>query len=102
MIANTVDMEKFTGLNFCGFNPTKVFVEILLRFLSQKCLLLKSGAYTHGKTFASALEHRENQGRSHQNLSGQVVIVSQVSTYSDFQIIVIVVHNMQSILHGWE
>ena len=47
----TVDVEKFTGLNFHGFNPSKVFAEIPSRFLSQKCLLLKRGAYIHGKTF---------------------------------------------------
>ena len=30
-----VDMEKFAGLNFfCGFNSTKVFVEIVSHFLS--------------------------------------------------------------------
>ena len=40
------------------------------------------------------------QGRSHQNLSGWVEIISQGSTYSDFQIIVIVVHSMYSILQG--
>ena len=36
------------------------------------------------------------QGRSHQNLSGQVEIISQASTYiaSDFQIIVIVMHSI--------
>ena len=39
------------------------------------------------------------QGRSHQNLSGQVEIISQASTYSDFQIIVIVVHSMHSIYY---
>ena len=40
-----------------------------------------------------------SQGCSQQNLSGQVEIISQASTYSDFQIIV-VVHSMQSILQG--
>ena len=39
------------------------------------------------------------QGRSHQNLSGQVEIISQASTYSAFQIIVIVVHSMHSIYY---
>ena len=52
----TVDVEKFTGLNFHGFNPTKVFTEILPRFLSQKCLLLKRDAYIHGKTFTVVLK----------------------------------------------
>ena len=27
---NTVDTERFAGLNICGFNPIEVFVEILL------------------------------------------------------------------------
>ena len=40
------------------------------------------------------------QGRSHQNVSGQVEIISQGLTYSDFQIIVIVVHSMYSTLQG--
>ena len=31
---NTIDMEKLAGLNFCGFNPTEVFAEIFLCFLS--------------------------------------------------------------------
>ena len=52
----TVDVEKFAGLNFHGFNPTKVFTEILPRFLSQKCLLLKRDAYIHGKTFTVLLK----------------------------------------------
>ena len=51
----TVNGERFAGLNFCGFNPTEVFTEILSRFLSQKCLLLMSSTYIHGKTFAVLL-----------------------------------------------
>ena len=47
----TVDMEKFAGLNFHGFNPTKVFVEMFSCFHSQNCLLLKRGIYIHEKTF---------------------------------------------------
>ena len=49
-------MEKFAGLNFRGFIPTEVFAEILSHLLSQKCLLLKSGAQIHGKTFAVLLK----------------------------------------------
>ena len=48
--------EKITGLNFCGFKPTEIFADILSRFLSQKCLLLKSGTYIHGKTFTVLLK----------------------------------------------
>ena len=40
-----------------------------------------------------------SRGRSHQNLRGQGEIISQASTYSNFQIIVIVVHSMQSIYY---
>ena len=39
------------------------------------------------------------QGRSHQNLSGQVEIILQGSTSSDFQIIVIVVHSSACIAY---
>ena len=52
----TVDVAKFARLNFCGFNPTEVFVEILSHFLIQKCSLLKSGTYIHGKTFMVLLK----------------------------------------------
>ena len=34
----TVDGESFAGLNFCGFDPMKYFVEILSRFIGQECL----------------------------------------------------------------
>ena len=47
--STTVGMKKITGLNFCGF---KVFMEILLCFLSQKCLYSK-------KNFHGALENRK-------------------------------------------
>ena len=45
-------MEKITGLNFRSFNSIEVFTDKLSRFLSQKCLILKSDAYIHRKTFA--------------------------------------------------
>ena len=47
----TVDVKKFAGLNFRGFNPTKVFTEILSHLLSQNCLLLKREAFILMKTF---------------------------------------------------
>ena len=55
-VANTVDMETFPGLNFCGFHPAKVFAETLSCFLSQKCSLLKRGTYVYGKTYAVLLK----------------------------------------------
>ena len=52
---------KIAGLNFCGFNPTEVFAEILSRFLSQKYLLLKRGASIYRKTYTVlALENCGN------------------------------------------
>ena len=36
---NTVDGEKFAGLNVPVFNPIEVFMEILSCLLGQKCLL---------------------------------------------------------------
>ena len=56
-------MERFGGLNFCSFNPTEVFEEILSNCLGQKCLLLKRGTYTQGKT-CSTLDHREKHKAS--------------------------------------
>ena len=50
--------------------------------------------------YKKRLKPISQQGCSHQNLSGQVEIISQASTYSDFQIIVIVVHSMHNILQG--
>ena len=49
-------MERFAGPNVCSFNPTKAFTEILSHCLGQKCLLLKRGAYIHGKTFVVLLK----------------------------------------------
>ena len=37
VIIITVDAERFAGLNIHGFNPTEVFVEILLHCLDQNC-----------------------------------------------------------------
>ena len=59
--------------------------------------------YVNGCWLGLSLMFRNNienytQGRSHQNLSGQVEIILQGSTSNDFQIIVIVVHSMHSIL----
>ena len=45
----------------------------------------------------SLMDYIHEQGHSHQTLSCQVEIISQASTYNDFQIIVIVVHNMHRI-----
>ena len=56
VLCRNTDMEKLAGLNFRSFNPTEIFAEIPLRFLSQKCLLLKRGTYIHGKTFAVLLK----------------------------------------------
>ena len=39
-VRNTIDVEIFIALNVRGFNPIKVFVEILLR-----CVALAKSAY---------------------------------------------------------
>ena len=58
----TVDTEKFAGLNFHGFNPTKALWKYFhISLAMQKCLLLKRGAYIHGKNFRGALENLENR-----------------------------------------
>ena len=39
LVLKCLDRETFAGLNVHVFNPNKVFVEILLHCLGQKCLL---------------------------------------------------------------
>ena len=50
-------MERFAGLNICGFNPTEVFVEILSHCLSQKYLLFKERCFYSQKNFHGTLEN---------------------------------------------
>ena len=38
-VLSTVNMERFAELIICGFNPMKLFAEILLQCLGQQCLL---------------------------------------------------------------
>ena len=59
----TVDEEKFTGLNICGFSAIEVFTEILLHCLDHKCSLcstIKRGTYIHGKAFEVLLKSVKN------------------------------------------
>ena len=58
---HTIDGERFTGLNICGFSAIEVFTEILSRCLGHKYLVqLKRGTYIHGKTFAVLLKTVKN------------------------------------------
>ena len=66
---NTVDVERFAGLNICGLNRTEVFMETLPHYLGQKWLLLRRGAYIH-KNSHGALENHKKLGKfSPANLS---------------------------------
>ena len=55
----TVDMEKITGLNFRGFKPTEVFVDILSRFLNQNSYYLRV-TLTFMEKLYGALENCKN------------------------------------------
>ena len=58
----TVDRKRFTGLYVCGFNPIKVFVEILLHCLGQKCLLfniIKERCLNSWENFHGIFENHE-------------------------------------------
>ena len=49
---DTIDMERFAGLNLHGFSPIKVIAEILSRCLGQKFSLfstIKERCYIYGK-----------------------------------------------------
>ena len=39
ILLNTIDRERFAGLNAWVYNPIKVFTETFSRCLGQKCLL---------------------------------------------------------------
>ena len=72
-IVDTV--ERFAGLNICGFSAIEVFMEIFFRCLGHKCSLLvqlKRGAYIHRKTFAVLLKTVKNMKVSPANLSSPV------------------------------
>ena len=61
---NTVDGEKFTGLNVPIFNPIEVFMEILSCCLGQKCLLfsiIKERHLYSWEIFCGILENREKR-----------------------------------------
>ena len=61
---NTVDGEKFAGLNVPVFNPIEVFVEILSCCLGQKCLLfsiIKERHLYSWENFRGILENREKR-----------------------------------------
>ena len=66
-------MESFAGLNVHGFNPTKVFTEMLSTFLNQKWLLFsiinQRCFYIHRKTFTVHLKTVKTQKFSPVNLS---------------------------------
>ena len=62
-ILYTVDGERFTGLNICGFSAIKAFTEIVLHCLGHKCLLFSTVKERHlysRKNFCGTPENREN------------------------------------------
>ena len=57
---DTVDVERFAELNVYGFNPTEVFMEILLHFLGQKRLLFRE-VLIFIENFHGTLENHKNE-----------------------------------------
>ena len=60
---HTVDMERFAGLNICGFNPIEILAETLLCCVGQKCLLfsiIKVSCLYSQEKFDGTLENCEN------------------------------------------
>ena len=63
LLWNTIDVERFAGLNIYGFSPIKVFAEILLCCLGHNCSLfsaIKERCLYSPKNFHGTLENREN------------------------------------------
>ena len=62
-MCNTVDRERFAGLNIHGFNAIEVFMEIFSRCLGHKYSLfsiIKERYLYSQKNFYSTSENREN------------------------------------------
>ena len=57
---DTIGVERFTELIVHGFNSTEVFMEILLHFLGQKCLLFRE-VLIFTENFHGTLENRKNE-----------------------------------------
>ena len=47
--SNTINVERFAGLNIRGFSPVKFFTEIFLRCLGQQYLLFNYSSVFTGK-----------------------------------------------------
>ena len=56
----TVGVKKFAGSNFCGFNPTEVFMDILSCFLARSAYYLRVALIYSQENFCGALESCES------------------------------------------
>ena len=68
---NTVDGERFGGLNICGFSVIKVFMEILSRCLGHRCSLfstIKERCLYSQKNFHDTPENHEK----HESLAQRI------------------------------
>ena len=82
---HTVDMERFAGLNICGFNPIEILAEILLCCIGQKCLLfsiIKVRCLYSQEKFDGTLENCEMQKFNPVNLSTFTVCSSYLPSFS--------------------
>ena len=57
---NTVDKERFPGLNICGFSTIRVFTEILSHCLGHKCSLFSAIKERHLRIFTKLKTAHEN------------------------------------------
>ena len=51
----TVNGERFTGLNICGFSPMKFFTRIFLRYLGQQCVIFFCGTLENHESSAQRI-----------------------------------------------
>ena len=58
-LVNTVNRERFAGLNIRGFSPMKFFTEIILQCIGHQCLLFTL-AKNAPENFRSTLKNRES------------------------------------------
>ena len=60
----TVNMERFPGLNICGFSSMKVFVGILSQCLSQQCVYYLTIAKYSWENFSGTLKNCKSLAQS--------------------------------------
>ena len=78
-------MERFAGLNVCGFNSLEYFAEMLSHCLGQECLLfsiIKERHMHSWKNFHATLENRKQHKHLTQQIFAHLQHITMISNSS--------------------